>query len=306
MFGHYLMELRHLRYFLAVAEELNFTRAATRVGIGQPPLSQQIRALEQEVGAALFRRLPQGAELTEAGQALLPEARETLAQAERAMRHARRGARGELGRLRLGFTSSAAFNGIMAAAVSAFRRAYPDVDLSLEETATTRLLDRLASEDLDAVFIRLGPLDPGGLRLRVLADESMMIVLPARHPLAASSHVKLAELSKEPFVLFPRLAGPSLFDGIIAACHAAGFDPILGQEAPQFTSAVNLVAAELGVSLVPASMMQVQVPGVVYLPIQGKAPVARLVLATRLHETRIVTRNFTTMVACEQRVDETI
>lgn len=294
------MELRHLRYFLAVAEELNFTRAAARLGIGQPPLSQQISALEREVGAALFRRLPRGVALTEAGQALLPEARETLAQAERAMRHATRGARGELGRLRLGFTSSAAFNSVMAASVSAFRRAYPGVELTLEETATTKLLDRLASEDLDAVFIRLGHLDPEGVRLRVLVDEPMMIVLSARHRLAASGGLKLDQLSTEPFVLFPRQAGPSLFDGIIAKCRSAGFDPVLGQEAPQFTSAVNLVAAELGVSLVPASMMQVQVPGVVYLPILGAAPVARLVLATRLHESRAVIRNFVTVVAREQ------
>lgn len=294
------MELRHLRYFLAVAEELNFTRAAARLGIGQPPLSQQISALEREVGAALFRRLPRGVALTEAGQALLPEARETLAQAERAMRHATRGARGELGRLRLGFTSSAAFNSVMAASVSAFRRAYPGVELTLEETATTKLLDRLASEDLDAVFIRLGHLDPEGVRLRVLVDEPMMIVLSARHRLAASGGLKLDQLSTEPFVLFPRQAGPSLFDGIIAKCRSAGFDPVLGQEAPQFTSAVNLVAAELGVSLVPASIMQVQVPGVVYLPILGAAPVARLVLATRLHESRAVIRNFVTVVAREQ------
>jgi DNA-binding transcriptional LysR family regulator len=301
MFKQYRMDLRHLRYFLAVAEELNFTRAAARIGIGQPPLSQQIRALEQEVGATLFRRLPHGAELTEAGQALLPEARETLAQAERAMRSAKRGARGELGRLRLGFTSSAAFNPIVPESISAFRRAYPGVDLSLEETATTRLLERLVAEDLDAAFIRLGHVEPEDLHLRLLVDEPMVIVLPARHALAGSERLPLAALSREPFVLFPRQAGLSLFDGVIAACRAAGFDPILRQEAPQFTSAVNLVAAELGVSLVPASMMQVQVPGVVYRSIDGAAPIARLMLATRLHDSRIITRNFASIIAAEQR-----
>jgi DNA-binding transcriptional LysR family regulator len=295
------MELRHIRYFLAVAEELNFTRAAAQVGIGQPPLSQQIRALEREVGAPLFRRLPHGAELTEAGQALLPEATALLAQADRAMQIARRGAAGELGRLRLGFPSSAAFSPIVPASVSAFRRAYPNVDLTLEETPTATLLDRLASTELDAAFIRLGTLDPVGLRVRLLDNEPMVIVLPARHPLAISSRLPLLALAGEPFVLFPRKAGPSLFDGVIAACRQAGFDPVLGQEAPQFSSAINLVAAELGVSVVPASIAQLRVPGVVYLPIEGVAPVARLLLATRPSDTTMAIRNFSAIVVAEQR-----
>jgi DNA-binding transcriptional LysR family regulator len=300
------MELRHIRYFLAVAEELSFTRGAARVGIGQPPLSQQIRDLEREVGAPLFRRLPHGAELTEAGQALLPEAREMLAQADRALRVARRGAAGELGRLRLGFPSSAAFNPIVPLSISAFRRAYPDVELTLEEIPTAPLLDRLASEELDVAFIRLGMPEPDNLRLRLLDNERMVIVLPARHPLvrhagARSKRLPLMSLAAEPFVLFPRKAGPSLFDGIIAACRQAGFDPVLGQEAPQFSSAINLVAAELGVSVVPVSIAQMRVPGVVYLSIEGVAPAARLLLATRRSDATMATRNFIATVAAERR-----
>ena len=159
------MELRHIRYFLAVAEELNFTRAAKKLGLGQPPLSQQIRSLETELGAPLFRRVPRGAELTDSGKAFLPEAQAILAQAERAKEIARRGARGELGRLRVGFTSSAAFTRIVQNTIRLFRENYPNVDLSLEEEETTTLLERLSEQSLDAAFIRPGRNDPGGVQV---------------------------------------------------------------------------------------------------------------------------------------------
>jgi hypothetical protein len=153
-FWKWAMELRHVRYFLAVAEERNFSRAAARVGIGQPPLSQQIKDLEAEVGAPLFHRIPQGAELTAAGHAFLENVRAIPLQAERAIRAARRGARGEIGSLRVGFTSSAPFNPVVTSTIRSFRRAYPDVDLTLEEANTTRLVAGLRDGELDAVFLR--------------------------------------------------------------------------------------------------------------------------------------------------------
>jgi DNA-binding transcriptional LysR family regulator len=296
------MELRHARYFLAVAETLNVTKAAVLVGISQPPLSQQIRALETELGAQLFRRLRHGVELTEAGRAFLPEARELLAQAEQAMRAARRGARGELGRLRLGFTGSAAFSPIVPASVRGFRRAYPDVALVLEEAETSGLLDRLVKEDLDAVFIRPGRLDPEGVRVQRLDNEAMRILLPSDHPLAETDALPLSALAIEPFVLFPRDAGPGFFDDVIAACREAGFEPILGHTAPQISSIGNLVAAELGVSIVPTSVAALSVAGVVALPILGAAPVASLALATRVYERSTVVRNFAALVAAERRL----
>ncbi|MQB44322.1 LysR family transcriptional regulator [Rhizobium sp. ICMP 5592] len=286
------MELRHIRYFLAVAEELNFTRAARRIGIGQPPLSNQIRDLEEEIGAPLFRRLPHGAELTEAGQVFLPEARAILTKAGQAKALALRAARGELGRLRVGFTGSAAFSPIVPFSVRAFRRAYPEIDLSLAEAHTTRLLERLDAEELDAVFIRPGRVDPPGFRSHVLGEESMVIALPSGHPLAEADTLPLSALSDEPFVLFPRAAGPSLFDEIIAACRRAGFEPILGQIAPQITSIANLIAVELGVSVVPSAVAQIRVPGVSYIPIAGDGPMARLTLATRRDERSAVVQNF--------------
>lgn len=286
------MELRHLRYFLAVAEELNFTRAARVVGIGQPPLSNQIRDLEEEVGAPLFRRLPHGAELTEAGLAFLPEARAILAQADHAKKSALRAAKGELGRLRLGFTGSAAFSPIVPFSVRSFRRSFPDVELTLVEGHTTRLLEQLDAEEIDAAFIRPGDKDPDSFRTVSLGQEKMVIALPSSHPLAGTASLPLSALAAEPFILFPRDAGRSFFDSIIEACRTAGFEPILGQIAPQITSIANLVAVELGVSVVPETVAQIRVPGVTYLPIAGETPTARLALTTRRSERSAVVQNF--------------
>jgi DNA-binding transcriptional LysR family regulator len=273
------MELRHLRYFLAVAEEGNFTRAAARVGIGQPPLSQQIQALEKELGTALFVRTPQGARLTDAGEAFLVEVRRVLVDVDRAADTARRAARGESGRLRLGFTASAAFNPVVPGLIRDYRRAWPAVELALEETNTAGLLSALLEGRLDAAFIRYSANTPAELRLLKFPDEPMKIAVPAAHPLAARDSAPLSALAGEPFILFPRSFGNSLYDEILHVCRQAGFSLAITQEAPQMSSIVNLVAAELGVSVVPASTVQVQLPGVRYLDIEGRMPVARLALA---------------------------
>ena len=286
------MELRHIRYFLAVAEERNFTRAAARVGIGQPPLSQQIKDLEHEVGAALFRRIPQGAELTDAGRAFLEHVRPIPPQAERAVRSAQRAARGEIGSLRVGYTGSAPFNPIVTGAIRAFKRAYPDVDLTLEESNTAHLIGGLRENLLDAAFLRSEHLGSDDLQLHPLSEEPMVVALPAGHPAAKSARVDLRQLRDEPLIQTPRGVGQTLFDTVIAACRAAGFEPTLGQPAPQMGSVVNLVAAELGYSLVPASFRQVQVTGVAYREIEGLTPVAKLALASRRGETSGIVRNF--------------
>lgn len=286
------MELRHIRYFLAVAEELNFTRAAAKMGIGQPPLSQQIKDLEAEIGVQLFRRLAQGAELTAAGRAFLERVTSIPVYAESAIHAAQRAARGESGSLRVGFTASAAFNTVVPSAIRSFRRAYPDVELVLEEANTTRLVQGLTEGTLDAVFVR--PDSPGieGLSLRLLSEEPLLLVLPASHPAADHEHVELALLHDNPLVMFPRAIGPRLYDTVIDACKRAGFLPRLGQQAPQIGSVVNLVAAEMGFSMVPASMRQLQVSGVVYREVAGDAPMTSLALAYRKSETSPVLRNF--------------
>jgi DNA-binding transcriptional LysR family regulator len=286
------VELRHIRYFLAVAEERHFTRAAAKVGIGQPPLSQQIKDLEREVGAALFRRLAHGAELTAAGKAFLAGVKEMPLIAERATVAARRAARGETGSLRVGFTSSATFNVAVPSAIRSFRRAYPEINLSLEEANTPRLITGLHGGTLDAVFLRPGtPGDPE-LQLRWLSKEPMVVALPKRHPAAALEEIDLALLKDDPFLLFPWEIAPTLYDTIVDACRKAGFEPTIGQLAPHMASIVNLVAAELGVSIIPASMMQVRVTGVAYRQIAGQSPTTRLALAYRRGETSPVLRNF--------------
>ena len=177
------MELRHIRYFLAVAEEQNFTRAAARVGIGQPPLSQQIKDLEGEVGAALFHRIPRGAELTDAGRAFLDHVRAIPSQAERAVRAAQRAARGEMGSLRVGYTGSASFNPIVTGAIRSFKCASPDVDLSLEEDNTTRLIAGLREHLLDVVFLRSGNLGCEDLQLYPALVHSLQVKVECRsHP----------------------------------------------------------------------------------------------------------------------------
>jgi DNA-binding transcriptional LysR family regulator len=287
------MELRHIRYFLAVAEERHFTRAAARVGIGQPPLSQQIKDLEAEIGTQLFHRVAHGAELTAAGEAFLKGVEEMPSLAERAKRAAQRASRGEVGSLRVGFTASSAFNGVVPTAIRAFRRAYADVELALEEANTTRLVAGLKEGSLDAAFLRPGDAAREAFQLRLLYEEPMVAALPASHPAVAPQAVDLATLRLDPFLLFPRPIGPRLYDSIIDACRKAGFDPVIVQFVPQLVSVITLVAADLGVSIVPASMSQLQIPGVVYRPIAGEAvPTAPLALAHRRGETSPLVRNF--------------
>src|SRR5271168_5203314 len=219
------VELRHIRYFLAVAEEQHFTRAAAKVGIGQPPLSQQIKDLEREVGAALFHRLAHGAELTEAGKAFLTGVKEMPLIAERASMAARRAARGETGSLRVGFTATATFNVVVPSAIRTFRRAYPEIYLTLEEANTTRLVSGLREGTLDAVFLRPGTPDTGELQLRRLSEEPMVAALPKRHSAAGRQEIDLALLKNDPFLLFPREVAPTIYDTIVDACRKVGFEP---------------------------------------------------------------------------------
>jgi DNA-binding transcriptional LysR family regulator len=291
------MELRHLRYFLAVAEECNFTRAAAKLGIGQPPLSQQIRDLEREVGAALFHRVPHGAELTAAGAAFLGEAKASLAAAEKAKLAAQSANRGETGRLSLGFTASSAFNPVVSTTIRRFSARWPDVRLALTEMNTLALMQKLEGGELDAAFMRPSLDDPAGVRLRRLPDEPMVIALPASHPLARRSKLPLAALADEPFILFPRLVGLSLYDDVVLACRKAGFELTVAQEAPQISSVVNLVAAELGVSIVPASISQIRLEGVAYRPIEGPPAVARLALAMLKTHRSPVTENLMSLLS---------
>ncbi|WP_354682532.1 LysR family transcriptional regulator [Cupriavidus necator] len=286
------MELRHIRYFLAVADERNVTRAAERLGIGQPPLSQQIHALEEELGVKLFRRTGHGVVLTEAGEAFATDARRILHDTRAAVEKAQSAGRGEIGRLNIGFTGSAAFNPVVSRLIRAYRQDYPNVVLTLAEGNTSELLAYLNDGRVDVAFVRLSGQSPAGVQLQHIAVEPMKVVLPATHPLAKKRRISLDALAEDHFVLLPREASPTLHDVIVGACKQAGFDPIAGQEAPQLSSVVNLVAAEFGVSLVPASVCQIQVEGVVYRDIVGTSISIRLALASRIEPTPAKTANF--------------
>ncbi len=297
------MELRHLRYFVAVAEEGHVTRAAARLGIQQPPLSQQIRALEAELRVQLFRRKPRGVELTQAGEALFTEARAILQQIEHAVTAVRRTARGEAGRIGLGFTSSASFHPFVPQAIRAYRETHPLVRLTLEESGTGELVAALIDERLDAAFVRspIGVSGPAeGIAIHSVLDEAMVAALPAGHVLASRAAAKplgLSELAAETFILYRRPLGPGLYDAIIASCQRAGYSPNIGQEAPRMLATLSLVAAGLGVTLVPQSMRRLRVHGVAYRPLDSTAGlVAPLNLAYRRGESSEAARRFIALV----------
>ena len=294
------MELRHLRYFVAVAEERHVTRAADRLGIQQPPLSQQIRALETELEVQMFRRKPRGVELTQAGEALLAEARVILDRVEHATSAARRTARGEAGRIGLGFTSSASFHPFVPRVIRAFREAHPLVALSLEESGTAELVEALRAERIDAAFVR-SPIGPAvELTVHSVLEEEMVAALPAGHRLAggaAAIRMPLADLAVETFILYRRPLGPGLYDAIIAACQRAGYSPQIGQEAPRMLSTLSLVAAGLGVTLIPASMQRLRVNGVACRRLDSDAGlIAPLNLACRRDESAAAALRFIALV----------
>jgi len=287
-----LIELRHLRYFLTVAEELHFTRAARRLGIGQPPLSQQIQQMERELGAPLFLRNARGVALTEVGEALLNDARAILAHVQRATDHARRIARGEAGRLRLGMINSAPFHPLVPRVIREFGTRYPEVALSIDESSTPRLARAVRAESLDVAFLRPLIGDDSALTVEALFSEEILVALPLRHALTEFPALRLEQLADVPFVLFPRVVGSGLYEDIVSACAKAGFSPKVTQEASQVTSIVNLVAAGLGVSLVPASMQCMNSEQVTYRRIDGLAPRARMSLTWRREDESPTLRNF--------------
>ena len=276
------MELRHLRYFIAVAEELNFTRAATRLHIGQPPLSMQIRDLEEEIGVRLFERGPRRVALSTAGERFLLHARRILDGVEEAVAEARRAARGELGELRVGFTSSLPFTDLLPDALNAYRRRFPQVRLQLREMFTPEQFQALVSGELDVGFVRLqAGTPPAGIVLREVARNPLRLVVNAAHRLAGAAQVRLAELAGEDFISFPADVGTDLPGVLRALCRQAGFEPRIVQTAREATTQIGLVAAGLGVAVLPAPLESVRIARVRYLALAEPEAQFRLALAIR-------------------------
>ncbi len=279
------MELRHLRYFIAVAEELHFTRAAERLHIGQPPLSQAIQALEADVGAQLFERTRRWVRLTEAGRLFLADAYRILALSEQATQTARRAQRGEAGELRIGFTFSTPLTPLFATVINRYRARFPAVSLTLHEMATLPQLGALAQRSLDLGFVR--PLDsatPPAISLTPLRRDPLIAVLPAASPLAARPVLALRELEHEPFVMYPHNAGTGIYPQIFRLCRAAGFVPRIGQVAGEASTIIGLVAAGCGVSVLPASFERIRMDGVAYRPLSDADASTTLLLAQRSGE----------------------
>ena len=294
------MELRHLRYFIAVAEELHFGRAAQQLGISQPPLSQQIQALEQELGARLFERTNRRVELTDAGRLFLDESRQVLAQVDKAVLLARRAHLGELGELKIGFTSSAPFTSTIPSSIHAFRKAYPDVHLDLQEMSSRQVLKALLEESLQVGVIRPLAL-PDAVHWVELFREPLVAVLRADHPLAAGSEdgLAIAALAEEPFVFFPRSYGTGLYDQVIALTRQAGFSPRIAQEASEAMTIIGLVSAGLGVSILPASFRRTRVDGVVYRTLSDPEATTAVWLVRRQNEGSPLALSFIDLVTRE-------
>jgi DNA-binding transcriptional LysR family regulator len=274
------VELRHLRYFVAVAEERHFGRAAERLHIAQPPLSQQIRALEADLGVQLLVRTTRRVELTPAGRLLLDRARTILAGVETATSDVSRAATGELGRISLGFTGSATYE-LLPTLARVLREDMPDVTLELHgEMLTPRQEVELRDGGIDLGFLRPPVRDPD-LVVHVIRREPLVAALPDSHRLAGRDEVPLAELSGEPFVTYPSHYRSVVHDAVLATCRTAGFTPRVAQEVGETSTLVAFVAAGLGVALVPASVRHLQITNAVYRPLAGITEEVTLALAHR-------------------------
>jgi len=263
------MELRHLRYFAAVAEELHFTRAAKKLHMEQPPLSQQIQALEAELGVALFRRSKRHVALTEAGRRFLVSAKRILADAELATDEVRRVSRGELGELRIGFSSSLPLTSLLPRVLRDYRATYPHVTLTLREMFTIDQIDALQQGHLDIGLIRFRGTEPSSdLLLHEISQDPLRLVVHASDPLAQRKDVAMAELKQRGFIVYPRGTGTSLTLLVRQLCLAAGFEPIVAQETREVMAQIGFVAAGLGIAILPAPFECVRLEGVRYVPVR--------------------------------------
>jgi len=274
------VELRQLRYFMAIAEEGNFSRAAERLHVSQPPLSTQIKSLEDELGVRLLTRTNRGVALTPAGSVFYEETRAVLARLEHARGQALRADRGDIGMLSVGFVSIADY-GILPPALKHFRARFPLVEVQLHELTTDAQLRELRAARLD-LGIALAPVDEPELEFERLLREELVLAAPAGHPaVKGNSAVDLRALAKESFIIPPRDVAPGLYDLIISHCHASGFAPRITQHARQMQTVVGLVSSAMGFALVPSSVRNLKRTGVQYRLLRGRAAVVELGILRR-------------------------
>ena len=285
------MDLRQLKYFIAVAEERSFSRAALRLHVSQPPLSTQLKALEDELGVRLLDRTNRGVSLTAAGQVFFDEMRAVLARLERGKEMARNAGRGDVGTVSIGFVSIADY-GILPPALKEFRSLYPAVEVHLHELTTDAQVREIRAARLD-LGIGLGPLDAPDLHFEPVAQEQLLLAAPAGHRLTRGDKaVDLRTLANESFIVPPRDIAPGLFDLIIGQCRTAGFAPRITQQARQMQTVISLVACGMGFALVPASVQNLRRQGVQYRPLLGPAAAIALGILRPRDDDDPVSRNF--------------
>jgi len=284
------MELRHLRYFVAVAEELHFGRAALRLNLAQPPLSQQIRSLEAELGVALFLRTSRRVELTTEGRLFLEQARAVLLHARKAAEMMQAASRGEAGRISIAFVTSAVY-ALVPAVLREFRRTCPAVEMHCVEMKPARQTEALKQREIDVGFVRTISSDDL-FQAETLTREPLILAIPEEHRYAGRKRVLLSAFASDSFILLPRAVGPGFYDAAISSCEQAGFEPRLAQEVGEWQTVLALVAAGLGVALVPESVRNWQRPGVVYCDLIGQTAEVELKLLWRRHEITPVIETF--------------
>ncbi|MEI2579281.1 LysR family transcriptional regulator [Scytonema sp. PRP1] len=299
------MELRHLRYFIAVAEELHFSRAASRLHIAQPPLSQQIQQLEAELGVELFhRKTKRQVQITEAGRVFLREAYQLLAHLEVAIQVTQRTGRGEIGQLRVGFISPVTYD-LLPGILQKFRQQFPEVELVLQELTTAEQEQALrdcaertapkGNRRIHVGFVHL-PLEDDTLNWECIQQETLIVALAQTHPLAQQESIAVQSLANEQFILFPRYLGVGLYDKIMALCQQGNFTPKVGQEAIQMQTIIGLVSAGIGIAIVPSSLQNLQRTGVVYRAIAQQTPLIETAVVWRGEEEIPVLRKFLKVV----------
>ena len=300
------MELRHLRYFVAVADERSFSRAAEKLGIAQPPLSQQIQSLEKELGdVILFDRKKRPLQLTSAGQAFLEASRSTLANLEQSIQRTQRIHLEELNCLTIGFTSSIA-NSVLPNILRTFRQHYPEIKLILREENSAFQIERLRDHQTDVVFVYQNHdlTTANDLTMMPLSQEMLVVVLPQNHPLAVQSQISLTDLANEEFIMPRTLVVSNLPEQITDLCKQAGFEPKIVQEATFMVTILGLVAGGMGISILPSSVENLQRQGVVYRPIQEETPVNQLIAVWRHADASKILEQFlsiakTVSIQCE-------
>ncbi|KNC93330.1 LysR substrate-binding domain-containing protein [Trabulsiella odontotermitis] len=292
------MEFRHLRYFLTVAEELHFTRAAEKLNIGQPPLSQQIQSLESELGVKLFNRTKRSVALTEAGEHLVIQAKEILRMSGALQSELRDIEQGKTGELRIGFTTTGLFVDELSHPLKTYRRRYPDVRISLFEMYSQQQFDALLHQDIDIGYVRLTPnTTQDGLDIHILRHDRLCVVLPEDHPEAAKDSLTLADVRHEPFIFYPEKSGAAVPERVRRLSQRAGFTPTVVQEAAEVLTHIGLVAAGVGISVLPKPVDSLRPGGVRFIPLADEDAELCMALVTRSNERNMRILNYISLAA---------